>query len=147
MEQIEKRKRGRPPAKDVTVIKSSIFNKTKVMGHDWDISFNKSKEIEKISEEIEKDLDRLIPKFKDLNNLIADAYRAAPETDCGFQMSPAGPGRIMIAFKNHFRKNNFSIDHAYIGDVTKLPNFSDYVKEAMKWLMKFSTMGKGGVNA
>jgi hypothetical protein len=139
MTALEKKRRGRPP-KEIQVIKMQGTAKaTSQPKAEWEETLKLSDEIKTLAKDVEKSLDEVAKKQKVLNEKIIAAYHAAPLTDCGFTVSPLGPQRILHAFKNHLRKKGFIMDGAYVGDTTKLQDYSEYVNENVRWLTKFST--------
>ena len=123
--------------RDVQVIKTNLGTKTEKAPGDWSKTEKLAKEIQNLSLEIQESVDTLANKYNKLNEKLALAYKNAPLTDCGFGVSPIGLPRITHALKCHMHKREFYMDHKYLGDNTKFPDFSEYIKESMRWLLKF----------
>ena len=136
------RRSGSNRAVQVIPVQTVAASKIHTISKDWAPAFKVAEEVEDLAGDIEKILSELAPKYKKLGEKIAEAYRVTPATDCGFNMSPIGPHRVLYALKNHLRKHGMAVDNVYIGDPTKIKEFKDYVLDATKWLLKLSTMNK-----
>jgi hypothetical protein len=120
------------------VIKVQKSEKEKHSSEDWKKCKISAAKLENLAREMEKDLNGLAEKYAALNTLLVEAYKEAPLTDCGFGVSPLGPGRVLHALKCHLIKRKMHVDNGYFGDTTKFPEFNEYILEATKWLLKFS---------
>ena len=136
------RRAGANRAVQVIPVQTVAASKIHTISKDWQPAFKIAEDVEDLAGDVEKILTELAEKYVKLNQKIAEAYRVTPATDCGFNMSPIGPHRVLYALKNHMRKHGVHLDNAYIGDVTKIKEFKDYVIDATKWLLKLSTMNK-----
>lgn len=105
---------------------------------DWEECKKHAKRVEELSVEIEKSLTHLANNQKKLSAAITEAYKSAPLTDCGFGVSPISPTRVMHAMKAHLLKHGMRVDTYSFGDETKIPTFSESIKNALNWLLKFS---------
>lgn len=103
---------------------------------EWEKADVLSTELVELAAQIEVDLDSLAKKWKRLEALIIDSYKAAPTTDVGLYYCPISPTRMISALKNHSRKSGLVLDQRSYIDETKIPTFSNYVKEGKKWLLK-----------
>ena len=105
---------------------------------DWKITRGLSKDCENLALEVEILLNDLAKKTKKLNDKLKEAYVAAPEKDSGFGYSPINPTRVMHAVKSHLLKHQLRVDNMPAIEESKIKNFSDYISESLKWLLKFS---------
>lgn len=108
----------------------------------WEDSSGFARESEDLSLEIEVAINEIVNKTKILNEKLLSAYKSAPLTDTGFGACPIHPSRILHAMKNHMRKYGLHIDYAHIGDLTIIKDFSAYVEESLRWLLKFKPKEK-----
>ncbi len=113
----------------------------KEMKGDWTEAKKLAIEVEKAAKEIETTLDNLAKQSLSLHEILRKAYTAAPVTDSGFGFSPINPATINFALKRHLIKRGLRVDNTFIIEPEKALGFSDHVKDAMKWLLKFSFKG------
>jgi hypothetical protein len=104
---------------------------------DWAKVEKTAKEIltyAKVVEDLANDLVKADAKLK---ILMLEAYKDAPCVDSLFYDSPVSPDRQTLALKLYLKKLNWPGVRDVIVDTTRVQDFSETMKEAVRWLLKF----------
>lgn len=107
---------------------------------DWVAAEKKIKEAISYAQVVDQmaiDLEKANQKVKDL---LLDAFKVTPETDCLFYDSPISPSRQVLYLKSFLVKLGFE----GIRDVTTshedIKPFSAMIEDGCAWLMKFKNV-------
>lgn len=122
----------------VPVVKTKIAAKKYGDESQWKEVEVLAEDIEKLSGEIQAYMEKVSPLIKQMDEKIVLAYQKAPKKDCLLNTSPLGRAKIRHALEAHMFKTGFYIGGVHIGDYKKIVTFKEYVKESLKWLLKFS---------
>lgn len=123
---------------EIQVVTVVAAPKKIVKTFDWTETKKLAVEIEAQASRLETLLNSLAKQTLEFHRLMKQAYEAAPEKDSGFGYAPVNGAQTMYAMKRHLLKRELRLDNIYVGDLDKVPTFVEHVREAMKWLLKFS---------
>ena len=105
---------------------------------DWTKLEAKCKEIQTYAQVVQELADDFVKAETKLKLLMLEAYQLAPVVDCLYYDSPVCPDRMTTHIKAYLKKQKWSgIRDVWI-DHDKIRPFADHVREACKWLLKFS---------
>ena len=123
---------------EVQIVKKKIASKR--IGDDdaWAETESYARKIEQLAGEIQVLMEHVTPKIKEMDDVIVKAYMKCPKKDCLLNASPLGRAKIKHALEAHMFKTGFYIGGVHWGDPKKVVTFKDYVKDGVKWLLKFS---------
>ncbi len=105
---------------------------------DWKKTKELSNQVKDLAVDLQETLDTLFTQMTKMNALIVEAYKECPKKETSYLASPFNSYKIGFQLKAYLFKKGLDLGGVRLFDKTKIKDFSDYVDEAVAWLLKFS---------